>query len=519
MRGLATASGVVLGTAFVEGAAVLAVEIAGARTLAPFYGASLIVWTSQITATLLALAAGYLAGGRLSCRSPRWQLPTLFGVAGLWLCLVPVMRDAVLTVTRKSAVKQVALGSFISACVLFGVPLACLGAVSPVLIEHRNRVRPGAGRVAGTVFCVNTGGGLLGAWMTALVLIPNVSVRLSITAWGVALLGVALAWNVLMAGRSPAMPVAVALVAAALMAAAPAPVRVVNIGDMSATVVASEHGGVGLIQVLDVPVLRARTLTIDGVPQAGIDTASGACQFPFTEYLNVLGHGYHPGAKTALILGLGSGCVARELRARGVDVTAIEIDPRIIAAARRWFGLPADVTVIEGDARHALARLHGRFDLVLSDVFVGESAPWYLFTREGLAAIKHVVAPGGRFIVNYVTTTDGSAGLQRVEATVLDVFGEAVVHVEPQSMAAGGVVDATVVAGQKLVWIADHAPTPMNDGLRPVMDTMKASVRPARPGTDVSRDDRSDLDFADAGVRLRWRALVAGTLDARLVAD
>ena len=55
-----------VGTAFLEGTSVLIIEIAGARALAPFYGSSLKVWTAQITATLLFLALGYWAGGKVS---------------------------------------------------------------------------------------------------------------------------------------------------------------------------------------------------------------------------------------------------------------------------------------------------------------------------------------------------------------------------------------------------------------------------------------------------------------------
>src|SRR5687768_8399706 len=69
-------------TAFAEGAAVMIVEIAGARALAPYFGTSLRVWTAQITVTLLFLALGYGFGGLLAKRNARWTLPSLFAIAG-----------------------------------------------------------------------------------------------------------------------------------------------------------------------------------------------------------------------------------------------------------------------------------------------------------------------------------------------------------------------------------------------------------------------------------------------------
>ena len=53
-------------TAAVTGAAIMIVEILGAKMLAPYFGASHFVWTAQIATTLVALAAGYYIGGRLA---------------------------------------------------------------------------------------------------------------------------------------------------------------------------------------------------------------------------------------------------------------------------------------------------------------------------------------------------------------------------------------------------------------------------------------------------------------------
>src|SRR5687767_4793629 len=84
------------GTAFLEGMAVIIVEIAGARALAPFFGTSLQVWTALITVTLFFLAIGYGLGGLLAKRLRRGTLATLFGVAGIWLCAYPMLRSPVL---------------------------------------------------------------------------------------------------------------------------------------------------------------------------------------------------------------------------------------------------------------------------------------------------------------------------------------------------------------------------------------------------------------------------------------
>src|ERR1039458_1896361 len=53
---------------FVVGAASLGAEISAARLLAPYFGASTIIWANTIATVLVALSAGYAIGGRLADR-------------------------------------------------------------------------------------------------------------------------------------------------------------------------------------------------------------------------------------------------------------------------------------------------------------------------------------------------------------------------------------------------------------------------------------------------------------------
>ncbi len=55
---------------FVVGTGSLGAEIAVARLMAPFFGASTIVWANTIGVVLVALSIGYWLGGRLADRNP-----------------------------------------------------------------------------------------------------------------------------------------------------------------------------------------------------------------------------------------------------------------------------------------------------------------------------------------------------------------------------------------------------------------------------------------------------------------
>ena len=82
-------------TAGTTGAAILIVEILGAKMLSPYVGTSHFVWTAQIAVTLVSLAIGYYFGGWLVDRSPR--LDRLFyciAGAAAYLCLtLPVVEN------------------------------------------------------------------------------------------------------------------------------------------------------------------------------------------------------------------------------------------------------------------------------------------------------------------------------------------------------------------------------------------------------------------------------------------
>ena len=98
---------------FVVGTGSLGAEIAVARLMAPFFGASTIVWANTIGVVLVALSIGYWFGGRLADRSPTIQgLAKMVLAAAVLLAVVPFVAQPFLDVSVD------ALDS-ISACLLY----------------------------------------------------------------------------------------------------------------------------------------------------------------------------------------------------------------------------------------------------------------------------------------------------------------------------------------------------------------------------------------------------------------
>src|SRR5256714_2862590 len=98
---------------FVVGAGSLGAEIAAVRLLAPFFGASTIVWANTIGVVLVALSVGYWLGGRLADRHPHMRgLCLLALAAAALLALVPFVSHPLLNLAV-DALDQISAGAFI----------------------------------------------------------------------------------------------------------------------------------------------------------------------------------------------------------------------------------------------------------------------------------------------------------------------------------------------------------------------------------------------------------------------
>jgi hypothetical protein len=153
---------------FAVGAAVMVVELVGARLLAPTYGISTVPWTGVIAAVLLGVALGNAWGGRRSREGARILPLLLLGAGGL--TLVPLVRGGLPDLLLDGL--GMAGGVVASSLLLFLPAAFLLGAAAPLLVRMGTRHLDEVGRRTGLLNGANALGAIAGTLATGFLLIP-----------------------------------------------------------------------------------------------------------------------------------------------------------------------------------------------------------------------------------------------------------------------------------------------------------------------------------------------------------
>lgn len=477
---------------FVVGAAALGIEIAAVRLLAPYFGASEVVWANTIGVVLVALSAGYWVGGRIADKRP-WMadLCATVMLAAAFTAALPFVARPLLNagVDALDAIDAGAfVGSLLATLVLISLPVFVLGTVAPWALRIGiNRVHTReAGALAGRLYAVSTAGSLLGTLLAALVLVPGIGTRRTFLVFALSLALVALP------GTRPRARFAVLPLAVALLFALPA--DGVKNRSASGRVIFETETRQQYARVIE----RA-----DG--SRVLELNEGQAFHSLYRPGNVLTDDYWdtalvlplatlgaPPARIA-VLGNAAGTIARAY-ARfmpGTYVDGVEIDPDLATIGRRFFGLGgARFSAISADARPYLRATARRYDAIVLDAYRQPYIPFYLTTREFFTLAGERLARRGSVIVN-VGHPAGNDDLERVLATTMGSVFTYVERLPSQP------TNTMLIA-------SDERPSPAR--MRGAADRIAAEVgqvagayagmlAPARAGAGVYTDDRAPVEW------------------------
>ncbi len=401
---------------FASSAAVLVVEIAAGRLMAPYVGVSLETFTGIIGVVLAGIATGAALGGRLADRrDPATVLGPALVLGGIltWVS-VPIVRA--LGPTLGDGVPAIV----VLATLGFFLPAAALSAVTPIVVKLRLASLEETGSIVGSLSAAGTFGGLAGTFLTGFVLVTLLGTRTTLFLVGLLAVAGGAGVHLWLTRRPPTAPAALAVVAAALSV----------FGFEPACDVETRYSCAELeVDPSDPSVV---SLHLDGSHHARVDLDDPTnLEFRYVRLFADVADVLPEGPLDALHLGGGGFTFPAHLAAQRPGSTnhVIEIDPGVVDIARDHLGLVTDddLTVQVADARTAIADLpDGGYDLVVGDAFSGTSVPWHLTTLEVADRVEELLRPGGIYVVNVI---DGSPNdlARSMIATLQERFDHVVV--------------------------------------------------------------------------------------------
>jgi predicted membrane-bound spermidine synthase len=408
---------------FASGVVTLAVEFLGQRMLSPRFGDTIDVWGITIAAVLVAIAAGTAFGGRLADRRPHARAigPVLL-VSSALLAGSALLGPPILDWLSPRTSDRV--GALLGALVVIVPGCTALALVTPMAVRVSVREQL-VGRAAGDLSALATLGAVLGSIVTPFWLIGllPIGTLMLLCALPIGVLGVAALV------RSPGVALgAVAGVAGlALLVALPTG-GLAEPGDRDAigTVRAAVDSRVARIVVSETDDGR-RAMYFDrpNVVQSIVDPRRP--HVPESEYVRAATTLVCPRPpRRILVIGLGGGALLEPLRRLVPDVRidVVELDPQVIALARRWMGArerPGD-RFVEGDGRRFLQGTDRRYDLIYVDAFSGDRMPPSLSTTEFARLAAARLRPEGVLAYN-VLTVPGAPLTDALAASARGSFG------------------------------------------------------------------------------------------------
>jgi spermidine synthase len=408
------------------GALVMVLEVLGSRVIGPFFGVSLFVWTSLITVTMVALAAGYVIGGHLSDRksSPDW-LYGLILVSGILVVLIPTLKGSIIHMALPMGLRW---GSLTSAFVLFGPALLLLGCVSPYVVKIAAREMQNIGRTVGSFYAISTVGSVIGTLLTGFVLIAYLGVNQIFWLTGSLLIALSIFYFLFFRRLW-----AVAVVAIVPLLLIPHEVTVSKImpDGTHVNLIANQDSFYGNIKVVDYSFKEKhiRDMMIDGKIQGGMDMNNHLSFYDYPYFLQFLPYALHPEGKRCLSIGLGAGLIPAWYQAQGVATEVVDIDPTVAEMAHKYFNLNPEIPVHIEDARYFLSNTTQRYDYIILDAFNGDTTPGHLINIEAIRLAKQRLTPDGVFAVNLIGSINHDTFVTAsIIKTLQKVFQQVVIY-------------------------------------------------------------------------------------------
>ena len=419
---------------FISSAAIMALEMAAARLLAPYIGVSLYSWTAIIGVVLGGLSLGNWLGGIWADRGGNEASAGLaLGLAALSSVAILLLLTLVAPWLQGSRLGLLSV-SFLYVALLFFVPALLLGVVTPLLTILALRTDARTGHVVGMMHAMAAFGSIVGTFITGYVLIQWVGTQSIIlgTAAILGLLALRFLWS--SARRT--------LIALAVMTLGVSGWAVERGGFEKYCDQETSYFCIRVVEMSDqAPFGNARGLVLDHLLH-GISHQQRP-DLLITPYAHLMDeliylHSLRVEDRPLRSFFAGGGAYAqpRALRARFADAEIViaELDPAVTEMARQklyYDNHNNQDRIYHADARMVLQKKpQNFFDVIVGDVFHDIAIPHHLVTREYSQLLYSRLTDYGMYVLNVVDAHPDPRLLKSIVKTLRGVFPHVQVWME-----------------------------------------------------------------------------------------
>jgi spermidine synthase len=423
-------------TSLFTGMSIMAVELSATRLLAPYFGASQIIWTVVIGLIMIALSIGNMLGGRLADRSARnpdhgrSRLYSLIWVAALWITLIPLVGKYVIALLVAVLMwvfpgNLILAGSIFSSLIIFSFPLVILGMVSPFLVKLGVVDMETNGKVTGEIYGLSTIGSIIGTFIPTFVTIPS-GLGTSKTFYVFALILNLIALFYFLTVKKRVIRTAVSALIILILIFLPLKT---SYAFWKPNVIEDESVYNYLQVAMDDETVIFTTNVAFGVQS--VYRKDHPLTGYYYDYLLsgpfFLKDTDRQSKFSVLVLGLGAGTFPKQCKYffPASRIEGVEIDGKVIALAKEYFDLTEEeVTVHINDGRTFLqGKDAGMYDLILIDAYHDITIPFHMTTKEFYTLVKARLKADGVLVLNInMHSTDDPTLIDYLTQTVKAVM-------------------------------------------------------------------------------------------------
>ena len=429
-------------TVFFSSACIMILEIVAGRLIARHLGSSLYTWTSVIGVVLAGISVGNYLGGRIADRfAARKALAVLFGISSVACVAVVVVNNLVgewLFLWRFSLPVRI----FTHTSLVFLVPSALLGTISPVVAKMALDQGLPAGRTVGDIYAWGAAGSIVGTFLAGFYLIATMGTIAIVWTVGTALL----VMGILYWSRLWVLYVWAAIFIA-LMTMAAAPVKwAESVGASLAlteqpdpSILYEDESQYCYIAVQQLSSRPDKRVFIQDKSQQSMLIVNNITdlQGPYIPIYAAITHRLSQDKNKLSVLAIGGGGYVFpryvECVWPGSYIDVVEIDPAVTEAAMQAFGLPRDtkINTFNMDARNYVDELLDRqrkgeriprYDFICGDAFDGYAIPFQLVTKEFNDKIAQILTDDGVYMINVIDMYDNEQFLGAFVNTLQQTF-------------------------------------------------------------------------------------------------